>query len=220
MNVMTSTAEFNWKAAHIEQVRDRIRDAALATFCRRGLTAAVLDDIMGDAGLARAAFSAYFASKDALFLDVIASRNALLRALERREGDSVDLWHQMRALVCDYLDPHNDGFRRNCVMVNLAAPAAQHSTGTARAVLRTTAAVQHEIVREQPIAADDADVTAALSLVLGAAGRAVTCKDAATRTAILTSADAAFRRLTSSARLRGRMRIEAAELVEETRLSA
>src|SRR5215469_1360924 len=74
---------------HRAQVRDRIVSSARRLFNRRGFNAVSIDDVMGEAGLTRGSFYAYFDSKSDLYAHSI---TAILheKQINRWDGVSID----------------------------------------------------------------------------------------------------------------------------------
>ena len=63
-------------AARKQESRARIVDAAARLFRQRGYQGATIDQVMAAAGLTHGGFYAHFASKQALFREVVRSRIA------------------------------------------------------------------------------------------------------------------------------------------------
>jgi len=122
--------------------RARILEAAARTFRRRGFSGAGVDDVMKAAGLTAGGFYSHFASKDALFAEVIQTvlrepDGRLTKGLEKLSGDG-----QLRALVERYLgDEHRCDVEQGCPMPPLLAEVA-------RSGKRTRAAFEKVLARQ------------------------------------------------------------------------
>lgn len=90
------------------EIRDGlIRKAAIA-FRAHGYDGVNLDGLMAASGVTRGAFYRHFASKAALFEEVVRREHPLLAMLEARDGtDANTLLRQLRRVLRGYLDPAN-----------------------------------------------------------------------------------------------------------------
>ena len=80
--------------------RERVVDAALASFGTRGFEATSLDAIAGELGVRKQTILYYFPTKDALLAGVIdASADELIVELERTLGRAGDGWGRVEAVV-------------------------------------------------------------------------------------------------------------------------
>ncbi|MEY2435103.1 MAG: TetR/AcrR family transcriptional regulator [Acidimicrobiaceae bacterium] len=80
--------------------RERVLDAALASFGTRGFEATSLDAIAGELGVRKQTILYYFPTKDALLEGVIdASADELIVELERTLGRAGDGWGRVEAVV-------------------------------------------------------------------------------------------------------------------------
>lgn len=81
-------------AAHEQQRREQILQAAMVCFARQGYYATSMDDVVRESGLSVGAIYSYFPSKEELFLSLCDSRTehtlAYLNDLFRRPGPLVD----------------------------------------------------------------------------------------------------------------------------------
>lgn len=131
---------------HKARTRERVIDAAANRFRRQGFADARVDEIMADAGLTHGGFYAHFPSKAALLVEVIASRNDLLRRLRERPGP--DLRVQGRAILDAYVNPAHQAYvGPGCTVANLAAEAARYGEESRAAFAGGLSALAGEIVR-------------------------------------------------------------------------
>jgi TetR/AcrR family transcriptional repressor of nem operon len=90
---------------HRARTRRAVAAAAGRLFRRAGYAAVGVDALMAEAGLTRGGFYAHFASKEALFAEIVATDHGLIRHLARRDPDSPTSWREQTALVfADYLN--------------------------------------------------------------------------------------------------------------------
>jgi len=106
-----------------QKTRQRILEAAAVVFRREGLQAGSVDKVMGEAGLTAGGFYAHFASKDALFAEMLVEslrQSRLASAAEKDEALSGPA--RIRALADYYLTPaHRHSIDRGCLMPPLLA---------------------------------------------------------------------------------------------------
>ena len=100
-----------------ERTHERILAAAGRVFRRRGYAGGGVDAVMGEAGLTHGGFYSHFASKEALFAEVVTS--ALGRTAELMGNETVDrkgvAW--LQAAVRRYLSrPHLRAVEEGCAM--------------------------------------------------------------------------------------------------------
>lgn len=125
-----------YPAGQKQSTRARILAAAARTFRRRGFRGAGVDDVMKAAGLTAGGFYAHFASKDALFAEMIQQAfvepgQKLAKQFEHLEGEEL-----LRAVVERYLSGEH---RRN---VEEGCPLPPLLPEVARAGKRTRAAFE------------------------------------------------------------------------------
>src|SRR5580658_8727843 len=111
-----------------EETRERIFNAALALFHRRGFEAATMRDIAAEAGVATGAAYYYFASKDAIIMDFYQRSSAEMQprielALKNATG--------LEQRLCDLIRVKLEHFAPN--------------RGVLRALLRTGADPKHPL---------------------------------------------------------------------------
>lgn len=90
-----------------QQARTRATLIASATrvLARKGLRGASIDDITADAGFTKGAFYANFASKEAMFLELLDEHFAeRLEAIQRLTADGADLSDQADRVGRDFVD--------------------------------------------------------------------------------------------------------------------
>ena len=116
-----------YKSDHKALTRDRIIKAAGGLFRRHGYDGVGIDQIMAAAKLTRGGFYGYFASKSALFAQVIGTGHGLNAMMKRRPGSSPqDLTDQALDIVDRYLDPNNrDEIGQGCSMASLSVDVAR-----------------------------------------------------------------------------------------------
>ncbi|MEZ5912065.1 MAG: TetR family transcriptional regulator [Paracoccaceae bacterium] len=190
----------NRKERHNAEVRARILDGAGRVFRAEGYDRAGIDAVMAEAGLTRGAFYAHFASKEALFVAVLASRHPLLSRLRARQGGARELWQAMQATFAAYLAPeHHDEVSAGCSLAALGRDVSRTGQGAREAYQAAFMAIRAEMARGQAIAEEDPRLTAALTLALGAVSTARALNDPAERDAILRAAAQGFAILTTQA---------------------
>ncbi|MEL6168520.1 MAG: TetR/AcrR family transcriptional regulator [Pseudomonadota bacterium] len=178
------------KARHNARVRANVIDAAGRAFRAYGYAGVSVDAVMTDAGLTRGAFYAHFASKAALFAEVLAVNHPLLAMLQRRSEASPDsLWLGLRRIFSDYLDPaHHDTIRTGCTLAALTADAARATPEAKAGYSGARSAILAEMARGQPVPATDPRYSAILTLAAGAVAMAAACDGDAAKRDILAAA--------------------------------
>ncbi|MDP6873426.1 MAG: TetR/AcrR family transcriptional regulator [Alphaproteobacteria bacterium] len=116
-----------YKPEHKDQTRSRIVEAAGELFRRHGYDGVGIDQIMAAAKLTRGGFYGYFASKSALFAQVIATEHSFNAMMKRRAGGSREaLTDQALEIVDGYLAPENRAeIGRGCSMASLSVDVAR-----------------------------------------------------------------------------------------------
>ncbi|RVT83993.1 TetR/AcrR family transcriptional regulator [Rhodobacteraceae bacterium CCMM004] len=198
INMMTDM-DTNRKHRHNAEVRDRILTAAAAAFRRAGYAATGIDAVMAEAGLTRGAFYAHFASKEALFAEVVQHRHPLLDRLRARRGETGEALHSQLLEQFDaYLDPANfTAVARGCTAAALAGDVAHAGAAAQAGFTAAHAAILAEMARGQ--GGRPRPWSAALTLAVGAVQMAAACNGPDRRAAILTEARAAVHALLGAA---------------------
>src|SRR3954451_11867857 len=88
-----------------QKTRQRILEAAAVVFRREGLQAGSVDKVMGEAGLTAGGFYAHFASKEALFTEMLVGAMRQARVLSGKEDEDASGVVRIRAIVARYLSP-------------------------------------------------------------------------------------------------------------------
>src|SRR5215467_12076248 len=117
-----------YPTGHREQVRSRIVESARRLFNRNGFESVSIDSIMGQAGLTRGAFYAYFESKSDLYAETMACFFTDPNWKSRWEGVHVDLASPEAGpqIVRAYLSQqHFDDVENSCPMVALPSDVAR-----------------------------------------------------------------------------------------------
>jgi AcrR family transcriptional regulator len=113
---------------HRAQIRNRIIESARRLFNRNGFESVSLDSIMGQAGLTRGAFYAYFESKSDLYVEILGCFFTDPDWNSRWEGVEVDLASPEAGpqIVRAYLSQqHFDDVENSCPMVALPSDVAR-----------------------------------------------------------------------------------------------
>ena len=135
---------------HKARTRERVIDAAAARFRRHGFADARVDEIMADAGLTHGGFYAHFPSKAALFVEVLATRNDLLRRLCERSGP--DVRAQGREILDAYVNPAHQAFvGPGCTIASLAVEAGRHGDAAREAIAAMIDRLANEIGRGEAV---------------------------------------------------------------------
>ena len=127
--------------------RDVIRQAALAVFSADGYRGATLDQIAATAGLSKPNLLYYFASKEAIYLDLLESLLDLwldpLKALDA-SGDPVA---EVQSYVARKLDLARDFPQESRLFANEILQGAPHIGPTLRGDLKSLVSEKCEILR-------------------------------------------------------------------------
>jgi len=117
---------------HKDRSRQKILDAAGRLFRRHGYDGVGIDRLMAEAGLTRGAFYAHFASKAALFTEVMRVDHGITRHLQTRQAtDGAALRAETLAVLDDYLNPaHLNVVRQGCTFAALTGDAARGDAAT------------------------------------------------------------------------------------------
>lgn len=98
-----------------ENRRACILNAARCVFARQGYSETLVDDIAGQAGIAKGTIYLYFKSKEEIFLAVLIEDARKLEELTRARIEAADGWQaKLKAYVdtrLDYLESHEDSLR-------------------------------------------------------------------------------------------------------------
>lgn len=134
---------------HKARSRTAILDSAGRLFRSRGYEATSIDDVMAAAGLTRGAFYAHFASKEALFREVLSANYGLIRMMRAREGrDRQALRREASRLLRDYLAPaHLAEVGPGCTLAALSGDAARAGSGARTAYAEVLANLIAEFER-------------------------------------------------------------------------
>lgn len=157
------------------RTRQDILDHAARLFRLRGFAATTIDDVMLAAGLTRGAFYAHFASKEALFDEVLRTSHGLIRMLRERVGST----HRAIArdadrILSDYLHKDHLGeVGTGCTLAALPGDVGRAGLTARLAYANALYALIGELGRGRPAARklDPAATTAAI-LTVGAIGLA------------------------------------------------
>ena len=117
-----------YPTGHREQVRSRIVASARRLFNRNGFESVSVDSIMGQAGLTRGAFYAYFESKSDLYAEILGCFFTDPNWKSRWKGVDVDLASPEAGpqIVRAYLSQqHFDDVENSCPMVALPSDVAR-----------------------------------------------------------------------------------------------
>ncbi len=117
-----------YPTGHREQVRSRIVESARRLFNRSGFESVSVDSIMGEAGLTRGAFYAYFESKSDLYAEILGCFFTDPNWKSRWEGVEVDPASPEAGpqIVRAYLSQqHFDDVENSCPMVALPSDVAR-----------------------------------------------------------------------------------------------
>ncbi len=95
-----------------ENRRACILNAARCVFARQGYAETIVDDIAGQAGIAKGTLYLYFKSKEDIYLAALTEDARKLEDLTRERMNAVDAWQdKLKAYVSvrlDYLETHQD----------------------------------------------------------------------------------------------------------------
>lgn len=140
--------------------RAEIVEHAARLFRLRGHAGTNIDDIMLAAGLTRGAFYAHFASKDALFAEIVRMGHGLLAPLRaaERPGPVLDAYLDREALAAN---------AQGCALAALAGDVARSPLAARLAYANVLHGVIAELARGKKRALD-ADATAVAILTVGA----------------------------------------------------
>src|SRR5918993_87591 len=98
-----------------ENRRACILNAARCVFARQGYADTIVDDIAGQAGIAKGTLYLYFKSKEEIFLAALIQDSRRMEALTRERIEAAPDWQQkLKAYVftrMEYLDQHEDFLR-------------------------------------------------------------------------------------------------------------
>jgi AcrR family transcriptional regulator len=98
-----------------ENRRACILNAARCVFARQGYADTVVDDIAGQAGIAKGTLYLYFKSKEEIFLGALLEDARRMEDLTRERMEAAESWEdKLRAYIdvrLDYLDSHRDFLR-------------------------------------------------------------------------------------------------------------
>lgn len=141
-------------------IRAEIVEHAARLFRLRGHAGTNIDDIMLAAGLTRGAFYAHFASKDALFAEIVRMGHGLLPRLRaaERPGPVLDAYLDREALAAN---------AQGCALAALAGDVARSPLAARLAYANVLHGVIAELARGKKRALD-ADATAVAILTVGA----------------------------------------------------
>src|SRR6266446_3629717 len=117
-----------YPTGHREQVRGRIVESARRLFNRHGFESVSVDSIMGQAGLTRGAFYAYFESKSDLYAEILGCFFTDPNWKSRWEGVDVDFASPEAGsqIVRAYLSQqHFEDVENSCPMVALPSDIAR-----------------------------------------------------------------------------------------------
>ena len=177
--------------------REQVVAAAGRVFRRDGYAAAAVDAVMAEAGLTRGGFYAHFASKEALFAEVVAADHGLIRMLARRDPRG-DWLAQTERIVGDYLQPaHLGEVAAGCSFAALTGDAARAGAIVREAYTSAWRRVRAELLRRpgedwrHAIARcgepGRSAASALLAMAVGTLGVAQALADEAARAALLDS---------------------------------
>jgi AcrR family transcriptional regulator len=193
--------------AQLDARRDRIRDAALRVFARRGVAATRMQEVAAEAGISYGAVYQYFPTKEALLEAVIEHWMAMYRASFARAAESTDSpLETLRRMIHLYLvGLERDAFREHALVdmeAQLAAARRPATLGaTYQAMQRAELAITEDVVRRAQ-GAGELDPTVesrALAVLMNAIGRGLfqlmpALKDNIDREALARVTDQFFRR--------------------------
>jgi TetR/AcrR family transcriptional repressor of nem operon len=113
------------------ETRERIVEAAAAEFCRNGISATGLSDLMAAAGLTHGGFYRHFASKDQLVAEAcvtaVDSVATMFEEALARHGKS----NGLKAAAASYLSArHRDGLSDGCPFAALASELVRADEAT------------------------------------------------------------------------------------------
>lgn len=112
-----------------EQTRERLKQAALDLFARRGFDDVTVDEIAEAADVSKSTLFRYYETKeDLLFADAVGHRDALVRALAGRPAEEpvlVSLRASLRSLADYYQADRQRAVTRNRIMAESPALAAR-----------------------------------------------------------------------------------------------
>jgi TetR/AcrR family transcriptional regulator, transcriptional repressor for nem operon len=190
------------RQAQKSATRERIVRSAVSLLRKRGLAAASVSDVMGDADLTVGGFYAHFQSKEALAQEAVRCGLQERRALFLGRVGELGWLHRLRTALEGYFSPHHrDNLETICPMSMAAVDAARD--GIAAAALREelermAEAFQHGCDAANPPAPRDAAL-GSLALMVGGMILARAAKGTALSDEILSASrtfgDAALRRL-------------------------
>ncbi len=142
---------------HKDRSRQKILSAAGRLFRRHGFDGVGIDRLMATAGLTRGAFYGHFASKAALFNEVMRVDHGITRNLAARKAPGgAALRAETLDILGDYLDPaHLDQVRQGCTFAALTGDAARAGAATRRTYTTALRAFMAELKkavedRQQP----------------------------------------------------------------------
>ncbi|MDX2143692.1 MAG: TetR/AcrR family transcriptional regulator [Rhodospirillaceae bacterium] len=173
--------------AHKDQSRRKIIDAAGELFRRHGYDGVGIDTIMAKAGLTRGGFYAHFASKAALFADVLAVEPAFNRMLAQRPGETRgELMDSALEVLGNYLDPARvPHVASTCPMVSLSRDVDKAGHAGRAALTHVVEDLAGQLKRGMTGAAQDPRTLAVLALCIGGVTIARTADTPATAKAVL-----------------------------------
>jgi len=186
--------------SHKERTRQRIVKSAANAFRAKGYDGVSIDQLMAAADLTRGGFYAHFASKEALFSEVLLLDHPLLRKLEERDGvSSSELWAQMLSIFQDYLTPaHLSEVSNGCTLASLSTDTARGSDAGKAAYARALERIVAEMARGQREKPNLPSLLTALSLAVGAVTLAAATASKEQQKAILDAARQSFLPLVST----------------------
>lgn len=168
---------------HKARSRRAILDSAGHLFRSRGYESTSIDDVMGAAGLTRGAFYAHFASKEALFGEVLGVDHGLIRMMRARKGsDRRALRREAARLLGDYLAPeHLAEVGRGCTLAALPGDAVRAGRKSRAAYAEALASLIAEF--ERSVTGRGAADRAALAVIVSV-GAVILARACAARPAV------------------------------------
>lgn len=166
--------------AHKAATREQLAAAAGRVFRRQGYAAACVDALTAEAGLTRGGFYAHFASKEALFAEVMATDHGLVRMLARRD-EGADWQAQTERILGDYLTAaHLSEVAAGCSFAALTGDVARATAPVREAYTAAWRRAAAELLRHpgedwrhalsRASVAERAQASALLAMAVGALG--------------------------------------------------
>lgn len=177
-----------YAAGHKEQTRAKILEAAGRVFRREGYHAAGVDKVMEEAGLTAGGFYAHFASKEALFTEVLESTAVDLGSAPDSDSRAMTGRPALEAFIERYLNSkHLRNVEGGCPLPALAAEVARADGPVKASFEAITVGLADRLKGQVNEAVSEDRILAILALCVGGLGVARAVQDQALGERILAS---------------------------------